>query len=301
MAASRDLKRKLVAILAGDVVGYSRLMASNEELAIENWTAYRDYIADVVEDHHGRLFNTAGDSLVFEFSSVLEALRCAVDVQQFLREVNQGVPQQQQMLMRFGLHLGDVIVDQENYLGDGVNIAARLEALASPGGICVSDMVHSNVATSPEFRFEDLGEVELKNIGRPTRAYRVLLNGGGPAPCAPAARPALSDEPDDVNAVAVLPFDDLGGGDKGYFVDGLTEDIITGLANWRTFPVIARNSTFAYKGKSPDVRAVAKDLGAPLRARRQYPHRRQTYQDQRPVHRRGQRPSPLGREVRPRG
>ena len=120
------MKRKLVAILAGDVAGYSRLMGQNEDLAIQNWTAYRDYIDDVVGDHQGRLFNTAGDSLVFEFGSVLDALRCAVEVQRFLRDVNDGVPDQQKMLMRFGLHLSDVVVDRGNYLGDGINIAARL-------------------------------------------------------------------------------------------------------------------------------------------------------------------------------
>ena len=263
MASASDLKRKLVAILAGDVVGYSRLVAANEELAIENWRSYREYICEVVADHQGRLFNTAGDSLIFEFSSVLHALRSAVEVQQFLREVNEGVPQEQQMLMRFGLHLGDVVVDQANYLGDGVNVAARLEALAAPGGICISDMVYGNVAASPEFAFEDLGLVELKNIARPTRAYRLLLNGAAPAPCAPSPIPDLGEEIDSGSAVAVLPFDNMGGNpDDDYFVDGLTEDIITALAAWRSFPVIARNSTFAYKGKSPDVRVAARDLGA---------------------------------------
>ena len=263
LANVRELKRKLVAILAGDVVGYSRLMAANEELAIQNWTAYREFIADVVEDHRGRLFNSAGDSVVLEFSSVLDALRCAVEIQQFLREVNEGVPEDQKMLMRFGLHLGDVVVDQENYLGDGVNIAARLEALAAPGGICVSDMVYGNVAASPEFAFEDLGPVELKNISRPTRAYRVLLNGAAPMGERQAAVPAPAEEAGEQSAVAVLPFDNMGGDSRDdYFVDGLTEDIITALANWRSFPVIARNSTFAYKGKSPDVRSAAQDLGA---------------------------------------
>ena len=265
MNTSGPLSRKLVAILAGDVVGYSRLMARDETLAIDNWTACRDYICDVVEDHRGRLFNTAGDSVVFEFGSVLDALRSAVEVQQFLREVNTGVSADRRLSMRFGLHLGDVVIDRENYLGDGINIAARLESLAEPGGICVSDMVHSNVAASPEFRFEDLGEQELKNISRPVRAYRVLLNGLEPGSgCAAAPQPAPSEAEDKGQpAVAVLPFDNMSGDPKDeYFVDGLTEDVVTALAAWRSFPVIARNSTFAYKGKSPDVRAVARDLGA---------------------------------------
>ena len=259
---ARDLKRKLVAILAGDVAGYSRLMAKDENLAVQSWTTTRAYICDVVQDFQGRLFNTAGDSLVFEFASVLEALRCAVEIQLFLRDANEGVEEARQMKMRFGLHLGDVIVDQENYLGDGVNIAARLEAKAPPGGICVSEAVYGNVAASSEFAFEDLGELKLKNIARPLRAYRVRLNGAEPSVTLRAAPPA-APEAEAQAAVAVLPFDNLGGAPEDeYFVDGLTEDIITALAAWRSFPVIARNSTFAYKGKSPDVRVAAKDLGA---------------------------------------
>ena len=260
---ARDLKRKLVAILAGDVAGYSRLMAENEELAIQNWTTTRAYICDVAEDFQGRLFNTAGDSLVFEFASVLDALRCAVEVQLFLRDVNNGVAAARQMKMRFGLHLGDVIVDRENYLGDGVNIAARLEGQAAPGGICVSDVVYRNLAASAEFGFEDLGERELKNIARPMRVYRVRLNGAEASACARSGAPSPSGRAVENAAVAVLPFDNMGGDPRDdYFVDGLTEDIITALAAWRSFPVIARNSTFAYKGKSPDVRVAAQDLGA---------------------------------------
>ncbi len=265
------MKRKLVAILAGDVAGYSRLMGENEDLAVQNWTAYREYILDVASDHQGRLFNSAGDSLIFAFSSVLDALRAAVEIQQFLRDVNEGVPPQRQMLMRFGLHLGDLVVDERNYLGDGVNIAARVESQATPGGICVSEMVYSNVAASPEFSFEPMGEVALKNIARPLRIYRVALNGAGQGGGAiagaaaplPEERGIRVDAGSDHPAVAVLPFDNLGeDSDEDYFVDGLTEDIITLLAAWRSFPVIARNSTFAYKGKSPDIRAVASDLGA---------------------------------------
>ena len=167
--------------------------------------------------------------------------------------------------MRFGLHLGDVVVDKENYLGDGINIAARLEVdLPTPGGICVSEIGLQQCRQQPEFTFEDLGEVELKNIAQPMRAYRVVLNGNGHA-SQPAGRPSEPRRPKrtDQPTVAVLPFDNLGGDPKDdYFVDGLTEDIITALAAWRSFPVIARNSTFAYKGKSPDVRSVARDLGA---------------------------------------
>ena len=258
----QDMRRKLVAILAGDVAGYSRLVGEDEEQTIQNWTACREYICDVAADYQGRLFNTAGDSLVFEFASVLDALRCAVEVQQFLRDVNKDVPAERKLLMRFGLHLGDVVVDKGNFLGNRVNVAARLEAQADPGGICVSEIVYSNVANSSEFAFEDLGERELKNIARPMRLFRVLVNGAGAAPV-PVAIPPQPAESGDQSAVAVLPFDNLGGDPADeYFVDGLTEDIITALSAWRSFPVIARNSSFAYKGKSPDVRAVAGDLGA---------------------------------------
>ena len=262
-AMLQDMKRKLVAILAGDVAGYSRLVGQDEEQTIQNWTACRDYICDVAGDYQGRLFNTAGDSLVFEFASVLDALRCAVEVQHFLRDVNTDVPAERRLQMRFGLHLGDVVVDKGNFLGNRVNVAARLEAQADPGGICVSEIVYSNVANSSEFAFEDLGEREMKNIARPMRVYRVLLNGGGPSPAPPPAIAPPNAETGDQAAVAVLPFDNMGGDPEDeYFVDGLTEDIITALAAWRSFPVIARNSTFAYKGKSPDVRSVAGDLGA---------------------------------------
>ncbi len=271
MAIASELKRKLVAFLAGDVVGYKRLMAANEALTVQNWSAYRSFIEDVVADHRGRLIRTNGDSVILEFSSVLDALRSAIEIQQFLREVNHGVPEDQQMLMRFGLHLGDMLLDRENDLGDGVRIAAGLEAQAKPGGICVSDMVYGNVAASPEFSFEALGEVELKKLDRNMQAYRVVTNGAKP-PMTTAAAAVANDDNNKPrgattlgarSAVAVLPFDNLGGDPShDYFVDGLTEDIITALANWRSFPVIARNSTFAYKGKSPDVRAVAGDLDA---------------------------------------
>ena len=264
MANASELKRELVAILAGDVVGYRRLMAADEAQTVQNWTAYREFIDDVVADHRGRLFSTTGDSVVLAFSSVLDALRSAIEIQQFLREVNQGVPEDQQMLMRFGLHLGGLPLDRDNELGDGVSIAAGLEGLAKPGSICVSDMVYGNVAASPEFAFEELGEVALQKVERGLQAYRVQMNGAKPLTTI-----AANDDgdkltrPDARPAVAVLPFDNLGGDPShDYFVDGLTEDIITALANWRSFPVIARNSTFAYKGKSPDVRAVARDLGA---------------------------------------
>ncbi len=263
MARVSEMKRKLVAILAGDVAGYDRLVAENEELAVQNWKAYRAYVGDAVDDHQGRRFDGGGNGMVFAFGSVLDALRCAVDVQQFLRDVNETVSPERRMLMRFGLHLSEVAVDRGAYRGDGVAVAAGLEALAAPGGICVSDMVYGNVAASPEFAFAALGEVKPNDGAPPMRAYRVELNGADHASAALTSEQAPADEAGEQASVAVLPFINLGHDPRDdYFVDGLSEDIITGLAAWRSFPVIARNSTFAYKGKSPDVRAVARDLGA---------------------------------------
>ncbi len=263
MARVSEMKRKLVAILAGDVAGYDRLVAENEELAAQNWKAYRAYVGDAVDDHQGRRFDGGENGMVFAFPSVLDALRCAVDVQQFLHDVNETVVPERRMLMRFGLHLSEVAVDRGTYRGDGIAVAAGLAALAAPGGICVSDMVHGNLAASPEFAFDPLGEVKLNTDGPPMRAYRVALNGAEHAAAAPASEPMPAAGTGDRASVAVLPFVNLSGNPRDdYFVDGLSEDIINGLAAWRSFPVIARNSSFAYKGKSPDVRAVARDLGA---------------------------------------
>ena len=255
------MERKLVAILAGDVVGYSRLMNAHESETVENLQACFEFIRECVGDHGGRAFNSAGDSLLSEFGSVVDAVHCALEVQDFLGEVNADMAQDRRLLMRFGIHLGDVVVDGDNYLGDGVNIAARLEGLAEPGGICISDSVHQNVAGKIDAGFEDIGEPELKNIDRPVRVYRLRTN-GSPSPVPPADRERTGDI-SDAPAIAVLPFTNMGGdpGDE-YFVDGLTEDLITALSAWRSFPVIARNSTFAYKGQSPDIRKVAAELNA---------------------------------------
>ena len=257
------MERKLVAILAGDVVGYSRLMNAHESETVENVQACFEYIRECVIDHGGRAFNSAGDSLLSEFGSVVDAVLCAIEVQEFLDEVNADMAQDRRLLMRFGIHLGDVVVDGDNYLGDGVNIAARLEGLAEPGGICISDSVHQNVAGRIDIGFEDIGQPELKNIDRPVHVYRLRSNGARTSAPAPSAGRDGTADISGVPAVAVLPFNNMSGNPEDeYFVDGLTEDIITALAAWRTFPVIARNSTFAYKGQSPDVRRVAAELDA---------------------------------------
>ena len=256
------MDRKLIAILVGDVVGYSRLVGSNETKTIENLQACFSFVRECVADHGGNIFNSAGDSILAEFSSVLKAVNCAIEIQDFFAEINEGTAKDHATLMRFGIHLGDVVIDAGNYLGDGVNIAARLEPLAEPGGICVSDTVYHNVVGRIEAAFEDLGPFDLKNIDRPVHIYRLPPpNEAQTSTAAPKKQPKyLSTE---APAIAVLPFDNMSSDPEDeYFVDGLTEDLITALSAWRTFPVIARNSTFAYKGKSPDVRAVAEDLNA---------------------------------------
>ena len=256
------MERKLVAILAGDVVGYSRLMNAHESETVENLQACFEYIRECIDDYGGRPFNSAGDSLLSEFGSVVDAVRCALEVQDFLTEVNADMALDRQLLMRFGIHLGDVVVNGENYLGDGVNIAARLEGLAEPGGICISDSVHQNVVGKIDAGFEDMGEPELKNIERPVRVYRLKTNGHLGLSAATASGKQIADV-SNAPAIAILPFSNMGDDPRDeYFVDGLTEDLITALSAWRSFPVIARNSTFAYKGRSPDIRKAAAELNA---------------------------------------
>ncbi len=259
------MERKLIAIMVGDVVGYSRLAGAYESETIEGLKACFDFIRECVSDHRGKIFNTAGDSVLAEFGSVVDAARCALDIQSFFDEINEGMARERRFLMRFGIHMGEVVVDGDNYLGDGVNIAARLEPLAEPGGVCVSASVFHNLKGRIDAEFSDMGECDLKNIGRAVRAYHTPPRSDPEEDVAAPETGTASALESSANApaVAVLPFDNLGGNPADdFFADGLTEDIITALAAWRSFPVIARNSTFAYKGKSPDVRTVAEELKA---------------------------------------
>jgi adenylate cyclase len=248
--------RKLAAILCADMAGYSRLMGEDETGTQKILGQYLDAMAAAIEAHQGRVVNYAGDAVLAEFQSVVAAVTCAVEIQQDLGVRGAGIPVQRRVQFRIGVNLGEVIVSRDDIYGDGVNVAARLEGLAEPGGICVSAAVHDQVAGKLEVAFADMGEQTVKNIAKPVHAYRVVpANAAGDDP--PAA--ALLERP----AVAVLPFTNLSGDpEQEYLSDGLTEDIITALAAWRSFPVIARNSTFAYKGQSPDVREVAGKLGA---------------------------------------
>ena len=252
--------RRLAAILAADVAGYSRLMGADEEGTLERLKALRREIVDpTIAEHHGRIVKTTGDGLLVEFASVVDAVRCAVAVQQAMPEQNTDVAADSRIELRVGINLGDVIVEGDDLYGDGVNIAARIEALADAGGVFVSNTVHDHVRDRLSFVFEDLGEQQVKNIARPVRVYRVRDAGVGKSRSASgqSALP-LPDKP----SIAVLPFANLSGDpEQEYFADGMVEEIITALSRIRWLFVIARNSTFTYKGQAVDVKRVGRELG----------------------------------------
>ncbi len=252
--AEERVQRKLAAILAADVVGYARLMEADEEATLRILKSCREIIDRLIARHDGRVFSTAGDSVMAEFRSAVEAVRAAMAIQEELKARNAQLSDEGKMMFRIGVNLGDIMVEGENLYGDGINVAARIEGLCAPGEVYVSGSVHGQVEGKLSLGFEDKGEQSVKNISKPVRVYRVHLEADGTA----EAPPPLSDRP----AVAVLPFENISGDpEQEYFVDGLTEDIITALSLWRSFPVIARNSTFAYKGQSPDIRRVGDELG----------------------------------------
>jgi adenylate cyclase len=254
---SKEFQRRLVAILSADVVGYSRLMGDDEEATVRTITIYREVMSSRIKENNGRVVDAKGDNLLAEFSSVVDSVRCADEIQKELQSKNKDLPEHRRMLFRIGINLGDVIEDRDTIYGDGVNIAARLESLADPGGICISRGAHDQVLDRLDLAFEYLGEQEVKNIARPIRAYRVVTEPeDGPAEAAEA--PPLSDIP----SIAVLPFDNLSGDpSQEYFSDGMTEEIISGLSKIPNLLVIARNSTFTYKGKPVKVQEVGRDLG----------------------------------------
>src|ERR1700686_182529 len=251
--------RRLAAILAADVAGYSRLMGADEEGTHERLKAVRRQLVDPkISEHHGRIVKTTGDGLLVEFASVVDAVRCAVAVQHAMPERNTSVAADSRIELRIGINLGDVIVEGDDLYGDGVNIAARIEALADAGGVFVSNTVHDHVRDRLPFVFEDLGEQQVKNITRPVRVYRVR-DAAATSPSAPAP-PALPlpDKP----SIAVLPFANMSGDpEQEYFADGMVEEIITALSQIRWLFVIARNSTFTYKGHPVDVKQVGRELG----------------------------------------
>src|SRR6266478_2784895 len=255
-------QRRLAAILAADVVGYSRLVGVDEEGTLERLRVLRREVVDpMIKEHRGRIVRITGDGLLVEFASVVDAVRCAVDTQREMALRNAEVPVDRRIEFRIGINLGDIMNDEEDIYGDGVNVAARLEALAEPGGICVSRVVRDQVRDKLDFAFDDRGEQQVKNIARSVRVFDVRLAGekATPAPDPPArASLPLPDKP----SIAVLPFTNMSGdSDQEYFADGMVEDIITGLSRIKWLFVIARNSSFVYKGKSVDVKQAGRELG----------------------------------------
>jgi adenylate cyclase len=253
-----SVERKLAAIFAADVEGYSRLMGLDEVGTLRTLTAYRVIIDRLIGSHRGRIFNTAGDSVLADFASAVDAVQCAVTVQDAIAKENSNRPAGDQMRFRIGIHVGDIIVQGGNLFGDGVNIAARLEALAEPGAICVSGTVRDQIGTKLPLSLSDLGEQQVKNIAQPIKAYRIR------GETLPTVTPTvgsslpLPDKP----SIAVLPFANMSGDpDQEYFADGMVEEIITALSRIRWLFVIARNSSFTYKGQSVGVKQVGQELG----------------------------------------
>ena len=265
-----EVERRLTTVFSADVVGYSRLMGADEEATLRTLNAYREVLDGLVASHHGRVVSSAGDSVLAEFTSVIESVRCAIEVQQELGARNAPLPEGRRMEFRIGINLGDVMVGGDDIFGDGVSVAARLQGLAEPGGIYVSRPVRDQIRGRLDIELDDLGRKELKNIAKPVHTFRLRLRGAGVAGAAAAApvagasesaaaaEPALPDKP----SIAVLPFDNMSTDpEQEYFSDGITEDIITDLSKLSALFVIARNSAFAYKGKSVNVQDAGRELG----------------------------------------
>jgi TolB-like protein/class 3 adenylate cyclase/Flp pilus assembly protein TadD len=253
------VERRLAAILAADVAGYSRLMGEDEEGTLAALRAVRREFADPkIAEHRGRIVKTTGDGLLVEFASVVDAVRCAVELQREMIARNAATPAERRIEFRIGINVGDIIIEDGDIFGDGVNVAARLEALAEPGGICLSAAAHEQVRDRLDIAFDDLGEQPVKNITRPVRTYAVALGASSHAARPVGARLPLPDKP----SLAVLPFQNLTGDpEQEYFVDGMVEEITTAIARLPWLFVIARNSAFAYKGRTVDVKQVAQELG----------------------------------------
>jgi adenylate cyclase len=253
------LPRRLTAILYADVAGYSRLTGEDEDSTHHRLSEYLDLISSAVERHRGRVMHYAGDAVLAMFEAVFDALSGAVTIQNELQTRNQDLTDERKVQFRIGVNLGDVIEDRGDIYGDGVNVAARLESLADPGGICISESVRTAVGKKLDLDYEFMGEQEVKNIAEPVRAYRVVMGGSDiPRPSRNSPASSLPDKP----SIAVLPFTNMSGDpEQEYFSDGISEDLITGLSRNRGLFVIARNSTFIYKGGAVNVAQVAVELG----------------------------------------
>ncbi|MHC2337216.1 adenylate/guanylate cyclase domain-containing protein [Bradyrhizobium sp. USDA 4454] len=264
--ATDSVDRRLAAVLAADIAGYSRLMGIDEEGTLARLKSVRRTLLDpVLTAHRGRVVKTTGDGLLVEFASAVDAVRSAVEVQRRMADQNVAVATEQRLQFRIGIHIGDIIFDDNDIFGDGVNIAARLEGIAEPGGVCISDDAQRQVRGKVDAAFEDLGPQVLKNIAEPVRAWRLRVGDAvatamvaRPASAAPASLPALAEKA----SIAVLPFQNMSGDpEQEYFADGVVEDIITALSRFRSLFVIARNSSFTYKGKPVDIKQVGRELG----------------------------------------
>ena len=297
----KKAKRKLTAILSADVKGYSHLMQDDEEATVRTITAYREVMTNLIQGHDGRVVDAKGDNVLAEFPSVVDAVRCGVEIQKELKVRNDGLPENRKMAFRIGINLGDVIEEGDTIYGDGVNIAARLEGLAEGGGICISGTAFDHIGKKLPIGYEYLGEQTVKNIEKPVRAYNVLMGSKyagkvigeerpkpkqwrwaavaigfvivvgalaiwnfyfRPPPIEPASEEKMAFPLPDKASIAVLPFTNMSGDpEQEYIVDGITENIITALAKAPRLFVIARNSTFTYKGKAVKVKQVAEELG----------------------------------------
>jgi adenylate cyclase len=254
------LPRKLAAILYADVAGYSRLTGEDEEGTHRTLSEYLDRLSDAIRAHRGRVVHYAGDAVLADFGTATEALACSVATQRELAERNRKLPDERKVQFRIGVNLGEVIVDRDDIYGDGVNVAARLESLAEPSGVCISEAVRSAVGKKLNLHYEFMGEQEVKNIDEPVRAYRVMMEEREQAKRVPTEKPThdMPDKP----SIAVLPFDNMSGdSEQEFFADGISEDLITALSRIRWFFVIARNSSFTYKGRAVEVTRVAEELG----------------------------------------
>jgi TolB-like protein/class 3 adenylate cyclase/Tfp pilus assembly protein PilF len=263
--ATELMERRLVAVLAADVVGYSRLMGIDEEGTLVRLKAVRKALVDpAIASHRGRIVKTTGDGMLVEFVSAVDAARCAVAVQREVAGQNVNVPHELQIEFRIGIHVGDIIIDENDIFGDGVNIAARLEGIADPGGVCISDDTHRQIRGKVDIAFDDMGSQTLKNITEPMRAWRMRVDNDTSstfvkdASAASVKVLALPDKP----SIAVLPFQNMSGDpEQEYFTDGMVEDIITALSQFKSLFVIARNSSFTYKGKPVAIKQVGYELG----------------------------------------
>jgi adenylate cyclase len=271
--AEERTQRRLAAILAADVVGYARLMERDEAEAFTRLRSHRkDLFEPKIAAHSGRIFKLMGDGLLAEFASVVDAVECAVVLQCKMAEREAGTPEDRRIRVRIDINLGDVIVEEDDRLGDSVNIAARLQQLADPGGIAVLGTVVNHIRNKVDFAFENLGEQRLKNLDEAVTVFRVLFDGAPEGDASTRFQATVaggndaSSSPETIlrrPAVAILPFVNLSGdAAQEYFVDGMTEDLITALAQWRWFPVIARTSAFSYKGRAVDVVRIGRELKA---------------------------------------